>query len=288
MFGKNEIVGQKYFKDAGDKLFITSMFMTLQGEGPLRGEPAFFIRFAKCNLACSFCDTYFDAGEWYTLEEIDQKIEETIKRYYKGYVPEWARKVSDFKNLDLPKQRQMALVITGGEPSLQKNLWLLLDYFKDEFKYTQIESNGIVIASVPDSTIYVVSPKCSEKNGEPYVYLKPNPKVLERADCLKFVMQAGTGPYSQIPEWAFYSHKPIYISPMNIYNQEPQRAIEAQKMNNHLSLEERSEVNEVISFWTPGLIDMKAVEANHEYTAKFCVEYGCIFNMQLHLFAGLA
>ena len=31
MFGKNEIIGKKYFDNAGDKLFVTSVFMTLQG-----------------------------------------------------------------------------------------------------------------------------------------------------------------------------------------------------------------------------------------------------------------
>ena len=60
MFGTNEIIGKKYFKDApAESLFVTSMFFTLQGEGPYAGMPALFIRLAKCNLVCSFCDTFF-------------------------------------------------------------------------------------------------------------------------------------------------------------------------------------------------------------------------------------
>jgi len=56
VFGENKIVGRAYFKDAPkNTLTVTSMFLTLQGEGPFRGEPAFFIRLAKCNLSCSFC-----------------------------------------------------------------------------------------------------------------------------------------------------------------------------------------------------------------------------------------
>lgn len=55
MFGMNEIVGLKYFKNAlPNTLTVTSRFYTLQGEGPFRGFPAYFIRLAKCNLACSF------------------------------------------------------------------------------------------------------------------------------------------------------------------------------------------------------------------------------------------
>jgi organic radical activating enzyme len=68
MFGTNEIVGKKYFADApADSLFVTSMFFTLQGEGPYSGMPALFIRLAKCNLDCSFCDTFFDDGDWMFL-----------------------------------------------------------------------------------------------------------------------------------------------------------------------------------------------------------------------------
>ena len=82
MFGKNEIVGQKYFKDvAEDQLFVTSRFFTIQGEGPFRGKPAFFIRLAKCNLNCSFCDSFFDDGDWMTFDQIEAAIDQTISEY---------------------------------------------------------------------------------------------------------------------------------------------------------------------------------------------------------------
>lgn len=57
MFGRNEIVGQKHFTDltAEDRVSITSIFGTLQGEGPYSGRRAVFVRLAKCQLACSFC-----------------------------------------------------------------------------------------------------------------------------------------------------------------------------------------------------------------------------------------
>lgn len=56
MFGTNEIVGKKFFRDAtSDTLMVTSIFFTLQGEGPYSGMPALFIRLAKCNLSCNFC-----------------------------------------------------------------------------------------------------------------------------------------------------------------------------------------------------------------------------------------
>ena len=89
MFGKNEIVGQKYFKDAAeDQLFVTSIFYTLQGEGPYRGEPAVFVRLAKCNLACSFCDTYFDGGDWLSFNQLTDRIFRAVNDHL-GEIPVW-------------------------------------------------------------------------------------------------------------------------------------------------------------------------------------------------------
>ena len=275
MFGKNEIVGQKYFDKAGDKLFVTSIFYTLQGEGPYRGEPAVFVRLAKCNLACSFCDTYFDGGDWLTPEELEARIFKAVRDYFGEGFPEWFCE-------------KVGLVITGGEPMLQKNLGVFLEYIKDQFAWTQIESNGTIVQDIPDSTTLVVSPKCLEKNGKPVKYLEPNPKMLARADCLKFVMNADQdSPYSSIPEWAKGDRK-VFISPMNIYNREPQKSKQMRSEQNSITLEERSAVDEVISFWEEGLLDMKENQKNHEYAARYCAQNGYILNLQIHLYASLA
>jgi organic radical activating enzyme len=275
MFGKNEIVGQKYFDKAGDKLFVTSIFYTLQGEGPYRGEPAVFVRLAKCNLACSFCDTYFDGGDWLDFSEVKLRIFDAVVNHFGGEVPTWFSK-------------KVGLVITGGEPMLQKNLGPFLEYIKDHFAWTQIESNGTIVQNIPDSTTLVVSPKCLEKNGKPVKYLEPNPKMLARADCLKFVMNADPdSPYSSIPEWAKGDRK-VFISPMNIYNTEPQKSKQIRSEKNSITLEERSAVDEVISFWEEGLLDMKENQKNHEYAAKYCAQNGYVLNLQIHLYASLA
>lgn len=288
MFGKNEIVGQKYFDSAGDKLFVTSIFFTIQGEGPFRGVPAVFVRFSKCNLACSFCDTFFDDGDWLTIEEIEQRIDKAIFDHFNGDVP-W---IYQYKE-DEYKTRNCVLVVTGGEPMLQKNIVPFLERMNLVFQDTQIESNGTVYQDIPVHTTLVVSPKCSEKNGKPVKYLEPNKKVLERADCLKFVMNNDPeSPYSSVPQWALDHAKEygisIFCSPMNIYNKEPEKAKSIRSEKNNITLEERSSVDEVISFWEEGLLNMKANQANHEYTAKYCLDHGCILNLQLHLYAGMA
>jgi 7-carboxy-7-deazaguanine synthase len=293
MFGKNEIVGQKYFDDAGDKLFVTSIFYTLQGEGPYRGEPALFVRLAKCNLNCRFCDTFFDDGDWMTIEEIDMKINRVITDHFKGKVPLWADTVWGGPG-DIPaKKREMVLVVTGGEPMLQANLVPFLRFMNDRFARTQIESNGTLVQPIPSETTLVVSPKCNEKRGVAVKYLEPRPEMLARADCLKFVMSADqTSPYSSVPSWAHEwrvrTGKPIFVSPMNIYNDEPQKSKQLRASKNQITLEERSTVDEVISFWQEGLLNMSANQANHEYAARYCANHGMTFQVQIHLLASLA
>jgi 7-carboxy-7-deazaguanine synthase len=160
-----------------------------------------------------------------------------------------------------------------------------------EFKKTQIETNGTQWQPIPDSTILVCSPKCTE--GLNPHYLHPHPKVLERADCLKFVMCADeNSPYRQIPDWAHEWRKrgtqPIFISPMNIYNKEPEKARRMRAEKGEGDIDERSTVDEVVSFWEPGLLNMEANKRNHEYAARYCIDHGLTFNVQIHLLASVA
>lgn len=308
MFGKNEIVGKKFFKDVDkQQMFVTSMFMTLQGEGPYRGMPAFFIRLAKCNLACSFCDTFFDDGDWLTFDQIEERIETTIDDFYKEIGmdrPEWTRHTTEvrgeFATDDIPAtQKRMVLVMTGGEPMLQDNIGPFLERMSNIFENTQIESNGTQNTAIPESTTLVISPKCAEKKdtvtGQMVAtkYLTPRAEVLERASCLKFVMEANQdSPYSVVPEWAHewarVFKRPIFVSPMNEYNDIPAMSKKQRALNNEITLEERSTVDEVISFWEPGLLNMTENQKNHEYAARYCVTHGFILNLQIHLYASLA
>lgn len=278
MFGHNEIVGRKSFPDT-DRLLVTSIFVTMQGEGPYSGMPAVFVRLAKCNLACSFCDTYFDSGDWFTFKELDDRIQQEI----------W-----DAGHLE---QDDYVLIITGGEPMLQQSLGPWLESQCDSFaitrwKHIQIETNGTQYQQLPEDVTLVVSPKCREKNGRAVEYLKPRPDVITRANCLKFVMEANPeSPYSSIPDWAFDWKKQtggdIFVSPVNVYNRLPQQA-KVDRLTNKTTLEDRSRIEEVISFWEPGLLNLEANEANHRFTAQYAVRNGLRFQVQAHLYAGLA
>lgn len=304
MFGQNEIVGLKYFKYAEeDTLLITSMFFSIQGEGPFSGKPSYFIRLAKCNLACSFCDTAFDKGDWMTTAEILERIDQDITKWFRKeidhIVPDWAKAYSRimFETDVFKYKRDMVLVITGGEPSLQKNLSKFLAEATAQFKHIQIESNGTIeqtILELPEHVTVVVSPKCHETNGKPIKYLKPTDAVLERASCLKFVMGSDTNsPYSYVPAWALdwkergqpYREKEIFVSPMNIYKRLPLK-MQMQNPKEH-NLDNRSTIDETVSFWEEGLLDNEQNQKNHEYAARYCMIHGLRFQLQTHLYASL-
>ncbi len=279
MFGKNELVGQKYFKDAPEKsLMVTSKFFTVQGEGPYMGFPAYFIRLSKCNLNCSFCDAFFDQGEYYTYEELFTSIRNETPEYFRN--------------------GEGLVVLTGGEPFLQDITPFVLDLTYDGF-IVQIESNGILVRNDAEyepgdpyleypATI-VVSPKCSEKTGK---YLAPSPAMLENAYCLKFVLSADPeSPYHKVPDWAFAWKNTqeelgkggeIYVSPMNIYERLPAKA------RGQGDIDERSTKDEIISFWEPGLLDLKQNQLNHEYAARYALDNNLRLNLQMHLYASLA
>ncbi|MCK5834944.1 MAG: 7-carboxy-7-deazaguanine synthase QueE [Lentisphaeria bacterium] len=76
-------------------LYITEFFASLQGEGPLMGQPATFVRLSGCiKPYCHFCDTTFS--------------------FAKGTA--WSPKNLAQKVLSF---NQKLIVITGGEPFLQ-------------------------------------------------------------------------------------------------------------------------------------------------------------------------
>jgi len=302
MFGTNEIIGKKYFKDAPkDSLFVTSMFFTLQGEGPYAGIPAFFIRLAKCNLDCSFCDTFFDDGDWMTFDEIGAKIEETIAEYFttrNKIIPTWAISVPFTVKDGKMEQGSsiypgIVLVMTGGEPLLQENISKFMQEQLSVFKAVQVESNGIPDTVVPEGVTLVCSPKCMEKEGKAVKYYAPSKTILDRADCLKFVMSADAdSPYNEVPQWAHEwkarTGKEIYVSPMNVYNTFPQKIKLLRAEKGNITMAERSTVDEKINFFEPGLLNMESVARNHEYVGQYCMQHGVKMNMQMHLFANLA
>lgn len=123
---------------------VTEIFYSLQGEGPMAGRPAVFLRTAGCNLRCAWCDTSyaFDEGEDISEQDVAKKIQSLIG-------------LNDCR----------LVVITGGEPLLQSEA---IDKVIELLPYgvrIDFETNGTIYAMskhLNDRIIhYIISPKLS-------------------------------------------------------------------------------------------------------------------------------
>ena len=64
-----------------DKINISEIFYSIQGEGFLAGLPSIFIRIAGCPLRCKFCDTSYAANAKAAKQLTISQILKQIKKY---------------------------------------------------------------------------------------------------------------------------------------------------------------------------------------------------------------
>ncbi|MBC8213319.1 MAG: radical SAM protein [Candidatus Marinimicrobia bacterium] len=117
-------------------LNINEIFYSIQGESTHAGKPCIFIRLAKCNLRCSYCDTgyAYEDGSALKIDEILNKIGEY--------------------NCKLVE-------ITGGEPLLQENVVFLMKQLISNNYTVLLETNGSISTTiVPREVIKFVDFKC--------------------------------------------------------------------------------------------------------------------------------
>ena len=91
---------------ASERLRVTEIFHSLQGESRPTGLPTVFVRLTGCPLRCGYCDTAyaFHGGRWLSFASI---LEE-VAQYEAAYV-----------------------CVTGGEPLAQPNCIGLLQRLCD-------------------------------------------------------------------------------------------------------------------------------------------------------------
>jgi organic radical activating enzyme len=206
MFGQNQIMKREFDRNGVTQPFLVQeVFHTLQGEGPFSGQPAVFVRFAGCHLACTFCDTDFEsAAHNQSLDELVRTIEDC-------------------------RGQARLVVLTGGEPmrqTLHKLVGRLVDGFEGVaplFGVVQIETAGTfwepeLLPFIQREKLVVV---CSPKTR--YVH----PLLRSNCDDWKYVVRAGSfgAPARLTPFGIPYeatqthapdglaepSHKPVYV-----------------------------------------------------------------------------
>ncbi|MBQ8167016.1 MAG: putative 7-carboxy-7-deazaguanine synthase QueE [Lachnospiraceae bacterium] len=149
---------------------VVEKFISINGEGRCAGELAAFIRFAGCNLNCSYCDT-----RWANAPKVPYEIlsEEEIYAYIKG---------NDVNNVTL----------TGGEPLLQENIGRLIKMLsKDKSLRIEIETNGAVslkdYIDIGENVTFTLDYKLpgSKMNHK---MIMDNYDLLRACDTVKFVV----------------------------------------------------------------------------------------------------
>lgn len=114
---------------------LVEIFSSFQGEGLFVGAKQIFIRFAGCNLNCSFCDTNKDA----VIK--GASVEQVLK---------------DVIALEKRKGRHHSVSLTGGEPLLHAVfLESLLPKLRERNFKTYLETNGTLARELKRVISYI-------------------------------------------------------------------------------------------------------------------------------------
>ena len=144
---------------------ISEIFTSIQGESTFCGLPCTFIRMAGCNLRCKYCDTTYalEGGEELTLDQILSKVRDS----------------------------GISLVeLTGGEPLLQDECYLLVNLLLEEGYDVLLETNGSVPLDKVDSRVVkIVDIKCPGSGMSDHMDFS-NIAYLAQKDEVKFVISS--------------------------------------------------------------------------------------------------
>lgn len=145
-------------------LTINEIYSSLQGESTYTGLPCAFVRLTACDLRCSWCDTpyAFHEGRKMSVEGV----------------------VSLVEALGCP-----LVEITGGEPLLQKDVYLLMQALLEREKTVLLETGGhISLEHVPPAVVKIMDIKCPG-SGECARNDWSNIERLTRRDEVKLVIK---------------------------------------------------------------------------------------------------
>lgn len=262
MFGKNAVAKAR---SAADGYLVHSIFYTIQGEGPHAGRPAIFVRFAGCNLRCTFCDTDFEHGKLLSRAKLEVEILAMARAHDCRF-----------------------LVLTGGEPMLQPLTELIGGFDPYESLYFQIETAGTVW---PDRFEDVLNRDLAELVCSPKTpHLHPKIEAGHGVTAWKYIIRATEAicpddglPYAQTQPLANTSvapeFKPLfrpqnYKAPVHYGAGTTERAVavydDYEDGHAPIYVQPCDEQNETLN------------KANAKVTAAIAMQHGYRISIQLH------
>jgi 7-carboxy-7-deazaguanine synthase len=146
-----------------ERLKLTEIFLSLQGEARDAGWPTVFVRLTGCPLRCQYCDTAyaFHGGEW---REIDAILAEVARHGVRH------------------------VCVTGGEPLAQKRCLALLAKLCDAGHVVSLETSGAIDIGGVDARVSRVLDIKTPGSGEVGRNLWSNLPLLTARDQVKFVV----------------------------------------------------------------------------------------------------
>ena len=148
---------------SADRLKITEIFLSLQGEARDAGWPTVFVRLTGCPLRCQYCDTAyaFYGGEWRGIDAIVDEVASYGVRH---------------------------VCVTGGEPLSQKRCIALLRRLCDAGYIVSLETSGAIDISDVDPRVSRVLDIKTPGSHEAARNRWQNLPLLTAHDQIKFVI----------------------------------------------------------------------------------------------------
>ena len=148
---------------AADRLKVTEIFLSLQGEARDAGRPTVFVRLTGCPLRCQYCDTAyaFHGGAWRDIDGILSEVASNGVRH---------------------------VCVTGGEPLAQKRCLSLLARLCDAGHVVSLETSGAIDIAPVDPRVSRVLDIKTPGSGEVHRNVWENIPLLTAHDQVKFVL----------------------------------------------------------------------------------------------------
>lgn len=155
-----------------ERLRITEIFHSIQGEADAIGWRTVFVRLTGCPLRCVWCDTEYSfyGGDWRAIDDIVAEVASHGARH---------------------------VCVTGGEPLSQKRCLILLQRLCDAGHEVSLETSGALDVSQVDPRVRKVMDLKAPDSGEAKRNLWSNLEHLLPHDQVKIVI-ASRADY----EWA--------------------------------------------------------------------------------------
>ena len=148
---------------AAERLKLTEIFLSIQGEADAVGWPTVFVRLTGCPLRCQYCDTAyaFHGGTWFSVDQVLTDVGAYAAKH---------------------------ICVTGGEPLAQKNCLTLLRKLCDAQYQVSLETSGAMDISGVDSRVVRVVDVKTPNSGEVERNRYENLELLRANEQIKFVI----------------------------------------------------------------------------------------------------